>query len=200
MNADTTMPAAEQPAPRSGGPGGFLGAIARRWQRVSPRAVPILAVITAFLAGIPVMIVIEDLDARAGLQLSQRAYAALIEGATGLAVDDVADAGDFETIRQYAQDQELDPNELARQSVRLDEIIVPVGVEDMRRYEAFMAAYPGLDALADDPTAFTEQYLPDYRQQIRQRQTIALLEDDRANVLEFLALNLPRLRTLGVER
>src|SRR5689334_19810670 len=71
------------------------------WGRFSPRLVPFLAVITAFLAGIPLMIITgASGDIGRGVQVAGRAYSALIEGATGLAINDVVSDDDFAPLRQ----------------------------------------------------------------------------------------------------
>src|SRR5690349_17760554 len=83
----------------------------RMWLRVSSRIVPLLAVITAFLVGIPLMIVTGgDGDTAKGLRVAGNAYSALIEGFTGLAINDVASDEDFALIRQYAETHTIETN------------------------------------------------------------------------------------------
>jgi general nucleoside transport system permease protein len=114
----------------------------RLWQRISPRIVPILAVLTAFLAGIPLMIAtggggnVSD-----GLAVSGRAYAALIEGATGLAINDVASPDDFALIQKYTETHTIESGRLTRQS-RPFEFIAALGVDKMRAFQAFHEKYP----------------------------------------------------------
>src|SRR5690606_26113025 len=56
--------------------------LATGWRRVSPRLVPLMAVITAFLIGIPFMIFTSAKgDVAEGLRVSSSDYSALIEGA-----------------------------------------------------------------------------------------------------------------------
>jgi ABC-type uncharacterized transport system permease subunit len=117
-------------------------AFARLWQRISPRIVPILAVITAFLAGIPLMIATGGGgNVSEGLAVSGRAYAALIEGATGLAINDVASPDDFTLIQQYAETHTIESGRLTRQS-RPFEFIAALGADEMRSFQTFHANYP----------------------------------------------------------
>ena len=79
-----------------------VAAFARLWNRISSSLVPFLAVITAFLFGIPLIMFTAGLDNPGrGLQVSGQAYSALVEGLTGIAVSDVADFNDFQALRTY---------------------------------------------------------------------------------------------------
>lgn len=125
----------------------------RAWLRVSPRLVPIFAVITAFLAGVPILILISDGNVSRGLDLSRRAYAALIEGSTGLAISNTASTDDFDVIRQYAANNEIEARGIVRQA-RPFENVADIGEDNLREYRAFLERYRDLAALESE--AFTD--------------------------------------------
>ena len=77
------------------------------WSGLSPSLVPLLAVITAFLAGIPLITITVSDNAlqpniAEGLRVSSTAYVALVESITGLTVNEVAGVDDFAEMRAYA--------------------------------------------------------------------------------------------------
>ncbi len=144
--SDTPSPDTSRVPPRLA----FLSPIARVWLRVSPRLVPILAVITAFLLGIPLMIISAgEWRVGQGLEVSAEAYSALIEGSAGLAVNEIAREDDFAIIRQYAQSTGLTGSRLGRQALPFDNIAT-VGRQNLRDYEAFFEEYPSLLDLDDE--------------------------------------------------
>ena len=81
-----------------------LAALSARWARISPRLIPLLAVLTAFLIGIPFMIFTSGGgDVAAGLRISGAAYSSLIEGATGFTINDLASPDDVALVRRLAE-------------------------------------------------------------------------------------------------
>ncbi len=131
----------------------FFTPVARAWMRVSPRLVPVFAVITAFLLGIPLMIISAgEWRVGQGLDISARAYAALFEGAAGLASNRVATDDDFTELRTYAENNELDASRIGRQALPFENIAT-IGRENLRDYEAFLNDRPELPAEAE---AFTD--------------------------------------------
>jgi simple sugar transport system permease protein len=146
MTPTTTTPRTPPPGP------------VRLWQRVSGRMVPLLAVITAFLAGIPLMIITGgDGDVGRGLRVAGSAYSALIEGAAGLAINDVVDPEDVRFIRQYAATHEIDSGRLTRQARPFEAVaslITDQGSDRLATYLAFRQQYPLTE---EDYTAFAEQ-------------------------------------------
>lgn len=116
--------------------------LARAWQRMSASLVPVFAVITAFLVGIPLMIATGgDGDIGKGLQVSGSAYSALIEGFTGIAINDVVSNDDFDPIRRYAAANEISTERLTRQA-RPFEYVATTGVNTLRDLLAFLDAHP----------------------------------------------------------
>ena len=130
--------------PRSEAPRrrGFIGL----WAGVSPRLVPVLAVITAFLAGIPLItITVSDNPAQPdiaeGLRVSSTAYVALVESITGLTINDVAGVDDFDELRGYAASNQITTGRSLSRQARPFERIVEVGMEETRAYTLFFERY-----------------------------------------------------------
>jgi len=136
-------------------PLGLFSPIARFWVRLSPRLIPVFAVISAFALGVPLMIISAgEGDIGKGLSISGRAYGALIEGATGLAVNKAGTLDDFATIQEYAAtNRDLAASDISRQA-RPFENVATIGVENLRLYDTFLKEYPALAAL--DAEAFAE--------------------------------------------
>jgi len=134
---------------------GFLLSFIRGWARVSPRLVPILAVVTAFLFGIPLMIITGgDGDIVKGLRVSGSAYSALIEGFTGLAINDVASSDDFAALRQYASTTEITTDRLSRQARPFENAAALA--DNLADYEAFLTTY-GDDLTEEEYTDLSER-------------------------------------------
>jgi simple sugar transport system permease protein len=128
----------------------FLEPIARVWVRFSPRLVFVFAVITAFLLGVPLMIITAgDWNVGKGLDVSVQAYSALVEGSLGVGINDVAQAGDFDAITEYAQTHEIDQRGIIRQS-RPFATVTEIGQDNVREYEQFFDDYPALRDLGED--------------------------------------------------
>ena len=128
------------------------------WAGISPRLVPALAVITAFLAGIPLItITVSDNalqpDIPEGLRVSSTAYVALVESITGLTINDVASSGDFADMRVYAAENEISTGRSLSRQARPFERILEVGMEATREFSAFFARYAldeeGAEAIAE---------------------------------------------------
>jgi len=126
----------------SGRRGGIIGL----WAGVSPSLVPLLAVITAFLAGIPLItITVSDNalqpDIAEGLRVSSTAYVALVESITGLTVNSVAAVDDFSEMRAYAASHEITTRRSLSRQARPFERILEVGMAETREYGAFFERY-----------------------------------------------------------
>ncbi len=123
-------------------PGGLIGL----WIGISPRLVPLLAVITAFLAGIPLItITVSDNalqpDIAAGLRVSSTAYVALVESITGLTINEVAGIDDFSEMRTWAANHEITTQRSLSRQARPFERVLEVGMEETRQYAQFFAQY-----------------------------------------------------------
>ena len=135
--------------------GGFIGL----WAGISPSLVPLLAVITAFLAGIPLItITVSDNalqpDIAEGLRVSSTAYVALVESITGLTVNDVAGVDDFGEMRAYAGVHDITTRRSLSRQARPFERILEVGMEETRAYGEFFARY---DISEEAATAISER-------------------------------------------
>ncbi|MCY3864494.1 MAG: ABC transporter permease [Chloroflexi bacterium] len=122
--------------------GGFIGL----WSGLSPSLVPLLAVITAFLAGIPLItITVSDNalqpDIAEGLRVSSTAYVALVESITGLTISAVAGVDDFAEMRAYAASHDITTRRSLSRQARPFERVLEVGMEETRAYGAFFARY-----------------------------------------------------------
>ena len=131
------------------------------WSGLSPSLVPILAVITAFLAGIPLItITVSDSalqpDIARGLQVSSTAYVALVESITGLTINPVAAADDFDELRRFASDNDITTRRSLSRQARPFERIVEVGMAETREYTQFFARYD----LDEDTAAAIAERLP----------------------------------------
>lgn len=129
-------PPARPSLPRS------LVALSAFWSRLSGRFAPILAVLTAFLFGIP-LIMLTTGSISKGWQVSGVAYSALIEGFAGIIINDLVSQDDFDQLRIYSQNREISKDGLARQS-RPIERVDSYGADSLRTYEAFLNAHPAL--------------------------------------------------------
>ncbi|GAB5493869.1 MAG: hypothetical protein Phog2KO_40840 [Phototrophicaceae bacterium] len=119
-----------------------IASFARLWNNISSSLVPFLAVITAFLFGIPLIMLTVGLSNPArGLQVSGQAYAALVEGLSGLAVSDVADFNDFRQLIAY--DEAIEIGDPGRQQLAIERINT-IGLETVQGYQASLEPYPTL--------------------------------------------------------
>lgn len=116
------------------------------WSRVSSGLVPFLAVITAFLFGIPLIMFTVGIDNPVrGLVVSGQAYAALVEGLTGLAVSDVATIDDFDALQRY--NEALNIGEATSQQLSIERID-DIGLNRVRDYQSFLEQHPTLDRVS----------------------------------------------------
>ena len=116
------------------------------WAGISPSLVPILAVITAFLAGIPLItLTVSDNvlqpDIAEGLRVSSTAYVALVESITGLTINEAASADDFAELRSYAANNTITTARSLSRQARPFERIVEVGKEETRAFAKFFERY-----------------------------------------------------------
>lgn len=144
-----TLPRPEPPA--------ALAGVGRFWRRISPSLVPLLAVVTAIIATIPLMIVTGGRgNVERGLNIAGTAWSALIEGSLGVVINDVVSTDDFYLLNQIAAaDPEgmFDQGDLRRYS-RAAADLVAVGSENAALYQQLFAALPAdLDDSAVDDLA-----------------------------------------------
>ena len=123
-------------------PRGFIGF----WLRISPRLVPVFAVITAFLVGIPLITITVSDNAlqpniQEGLRVSSMAYVALVESITGLTINEVAGVDDFGEMRAYAASNDITTRRSLSRQARPFERVLEVGMEETRHYGDFFARF-----------------------------------------------------------
>jgi simple sugar transport system permease protein len=135
---------------------GFLAPVGRTWGRISPRLVPILAVITALIVTVPFMVITGGKgDIQRGLQIAGTAYSALIEGSLGLVINDIVSPDDFHQVFALAAALEANGDTLERGDLRrLGQgiaLVNEIGVDQARRFGEVLALFPD-----DDDDSLTE--------------------------------------------
>lgn len=193
--AEATLPPSGGPAPS--GPAA-LAPVARVWRRVSASLVPVLAVVTALIVTVPLMVVTGGQgDIARGLQLAGTAYASLLEGSLGVALNPLLDEDDVAGALLLAETEDITRPDLLRLSSRA-EIIVETGPATLRGYDEVIQRYLGTEALPDE-AAFTAlgeripaiqnvgaERLRDYEPLI-----MALTEQERRDVSELVRTYAP---------
>ncbi len=130
----------------------------RLWHRISPSLVPVLAVLTAMLITIPLMVLTGGAgDFGKGLNIAGTAYSALIEGALGVVVNDRVDRGDLDQFLALAQATDLTQADLRRFGRSVSDLAA-VGAANAASYGAVLAKLGDLSA--DDISALADS-LPD---------------------------------------
>lgn len=185
--------------PRIPGP---LQTFASYWSRLSGRLVPFLAILTAFLVGVPLIIITGgNGNISRGLQVSGLAYSALIEGLTGLAINDVASADDFAVLRHYVDTHDIEASGLTRLGRRLERV-EEYSTESIRAYQELLGRYP---QLSNEEIDLIAQYLrgmrrigPDALNEIGDL-LVALADLSRPQIRSLSALSVGR-TTLNAEQ
>lgn len=113
------------------------------WRKISPRIVPFFAVITAFLMGIPFIILTGGKgNIGQGVTIAGEAYSALIEGSLGIAINDRLSKNDLSIAENFLTSMRhslVDPDEHftyrnLRNVQRKIGRVVQVGEANSRRY------------------------------------------------------------------
>lgn len=125
--------------------------VSRTWRRFSPRIIPVLAVLSAMILTIPFMVITGGKgDIGRGLNIAFTAYSAFIEGALGIAVNNMLVPDDVAAVTAFAENDPItnrDLRLLARSVTRLTEL----GADTVARYAEIIDKYDGqLDAAALD--------------------------------------------------
>ncbi len=145
--------------PKRGSAPPALAGVGRVWGRISPSLVPVLAVITALIITVPFMMITGARgDFSRGLNIAGTAYVALLEGATGLTINDQVSAGDLDGVTTLANAMGTLQRSELRDLSRAISGYAAAGVENARRYTDALALFPALDAdaLTDLGTSITE--------------------------------------------
>jgi len=124
---------------------GFLTPVARSWGRISPRFIPILAIITAFIIGIPFIIFTSGKGNIAnGLHIAGVAYSALIEGSTGIVINDLASRDNINIVSTLAANSDLMQPDLNRFSRSIADVTA-AGSDNVQRYGEILAKFEMTD-------------------------------------------------------
>ncbi|MBE2183663.1 MAG: ABC transporter permease [Anaerolineae bacterium] len=158
--AEATM----QPQPKPASPG-FFRSIGNLWSRISPPLVPILAVITALIFTVPLMVITGGKgDIGRGLYIAGTAYASLIEGSIGLTINDIVSADDLRQALAFAAAQASTGDTLDRRDLRrLANNIGAVVELTPERARAFAAALAPFDDLDDETITAISESIEDIR-------------------------------------
>src|SRR5690606_13796210 len=140
--AETALPRGNMPT---------ANPVSRTGRRISPRIIPVLAVLSAMILTIPFMVITGGRgDIGRGLNIAFTAYSAFIEGALGLAVNNMLTTDDVAAVTAFAENDPItnrDLRLLARSVTRLTEL----GADTVARYASVIDKYEGqLDAAALD--------------------------------------------------
>ncbi len=120
------------------------------WRRISPGLVPVMAAITAFIIGIPLMILTSAQgDIGAGLHVSGVAYSALIEGATGLVINDQVSADDINLARALVVVEDMSDREINTLG-RAVLTLMESSPDDVQRFGAVLAQFDLSDEEIDN--------------------------------------------------
>lgn len=120
--------------------------IARFWLRISPSLLPILAVLTALIITVPFMVLTGGQgDIARGLNIAGTAYSALIEGATGLVINERLAADDLQLAEQYIEaGSTMSQGDLRRTTSQIS-ALVSADPAHARRYAETLALLPDSD-------------------------------------------------------
>jgi hypothetical protein len=136
--AETTLrgPAALEPA-------------ARQWRRVSPRLVPLLAVVTALIISMLFMIVIAlvttgTVDIGQELNTTGTAYSALLEGSLGIVVNNVLKPEDLTLAKAFIAGKDFAPADVNRAARSAADVAAKSNIAQLARYGAILARFPDL--------------------------------------------------------
>jgi general nucleoside transport system permease protein len=148
---DQTSTSSDRP-PDGGNP---LARMAHAWGRVSASIVPVLAVITALIVTIPLMVITQGGgDIGQGLRTAAQAYGGLLEGSVGLTVNDTLSPGDLAFALDYVEraneefDERITAQDINILSQRAEEL-AEIGREDITFYASVIDTYLGTEALPD---------------------------------------------------
>ncbi|MBC6937711.1 MAG: ABC transporter permease [Chloroflexi bacterium] len=128
---------------------GMFAPAARWWQRVSPRLVPLLAVITALIISMLFMIFITlattgSVDIGKQLNTTGTAYSALLEGSLGIVINNTLKPENLNQARDFLQTGTYSSRDLNRVSRAVSEIAARSDLPTLARYGEVLARYPNL--------------------------------------------------------
>lgn len=121
------------------------------WGAISKRLVPVFAVITALIITLPLMAVTADGGFMDGMRVAGKAYAGMLEGSLGLALNSRVHADDLALAAQYGEALDITLEDAGRASRRIN-TVTTIGPDNVSRYGELLADL-GLDAETADTLA-----------------------------------------------
>ena len=122
----------------------------RAWARISPGLVPVMAVITAFIIGIPFIVFTGAGGSLVkGLHIAGVAYSALIEGATGIVINELVTEKDLVLARQLLAQEDMSARDLGRLG-RATARLAAADVEELRAWADVLERYQLTDEAFDE--------------------------------------------------
>jgi general nucleoside transport system permease protein len=109
------------------------------WGQISKRLVPVFAVITALILTVPLMALTGGGGVAGGLSIAGRAYAGMVEGALGIAINDRVSPDNLDLVAQFAAPQDLEVSQAGRVGRQVSSVS-ELGVERALRYGALVAS------------------------------------------------------------
>jgi len=111
---------------------------ARQWKRISPRLVPVFAVITALIVSMLFMMVIRfattgRLDVGGQLNTTGTAYSALIEGSVGVVINNALTPDSLNLAKTFVADSAITPRE-TNSAARTAADVAAIGMDTAIRY------------------------------------------------------------------
>jgi hypothetical protein len=146
-----------------------LAPAAHWWKRISPKLVPVFAVITALIISMLFMMVTKlattgSVDIGAQLNTTGTAYSALIEGSVGFVINNVLTTDSLNLAKTYVATQELTPREV-NVAARMAGDLAVTGIDAAIRYgevlerhasltdedlESLAGAIPDIESVGDE--------------------------------------------------
>src|SRR5688572_16889605 len=181
------------------GPAAFAPA-AHWWKRISPKLVPLFAVITALIISMLFMMVTKlattgRVDIGGQLNTTGTAYSALIEGSVGLVINNVLTTDNLNLAKTFVATQELTPREVNVAARTAGDVAV-TGIDTAIRYGEVLQRHA---SLTDEDLTSLAGAIPDIQavgdELLLQMKPLLAeldeLESDEANALidESAALN-----------
>jgi len=151
-----------------------LDPAARRWKRISPRLVPLFAVVTALIVSMLFMMVVKfattgSVDVGGQLNTTGTAYSALIEGSIGVVVNEALTPNSLNLAKTYVAGTELSPRE-ANVAARTAADVGALGIDTAIRYGEVLERRA---SLTDDELATLGGAIPDI-QRIGEERLLAM--------------------------
>ena len=137
---------------------------ARWWKRISPKLVPVFAVVTALIVSMLFMMVTKlatsgKVDVGAQLNTTGTAYSALIEGSLGVVVNNVLTADSLNLAKTYIGNTETSARE-ANLAARTAADVATIGMDTALRYGEVLARHTDV---SDEDLAALGAAIPDIR-------------------------------------